>query len=40
LALRIAAYHDEVLPLHIAELAEPLEEHRMEVRFVSPPALV
>ncbi len=40
LALRITACQDEVLPLHIAQLAEPLEERRVQVRFVGPPAPV
>jgi hypothetical protein len=38
LALRIAALNDVVLPLHIAKLAEPLQERRVQVCLVGPSA--
>jgi hypothetical protein len=38
LTLGIAVYQDEVLPLYIAQLVEPLEKRRVQVRFVGPHA--
>ena len=38
LTLHVAAYQDEVLPFHIAQFAKPLQEHCMQVLFISPPA--